>query len=168
MFYQLSNMLPQIFRVSSTLTLTSKHWWVEMHHKQTNGDTFILTKTKLWQVVFLVFFERDIFHAFAEPSKDAHTVNASYWKRTGSSGSPKQLLEWSFQASRAWFWWQFYDIVTSATSAASIPLFPFKAAISECSSYGRMQNLVFGEVVLTRWYGVKMNEAWMWKHSIVY
>lgn len=25
MFYQLSNMLPQIFRVSSTLTLTSKH-----------------------------------------------------------------------------------------------------------------------------------------------
>lgn len=26
MFYQLSNMLPQIFRVSSTLTLTSKHW----------------------------------------------------------------------------------------------------------------------------------------------
>ncbi len=28
MFYQLSNMLPQIFRVSSTLTLTSKHWWM--------------------------------------------------------------------------------------------------------------------------------------------
>lgn len=26
MFYQLSNMLPQIFRVSSTLTLTSKRW----------------------------------------------------------------------------------------------------------------------------------------------
>lgn len=54
---------------------------------------------------------------------------------------------------------EFYDIVTSATSAASIPVFPFKAAISECSSYSRMQNLVFGEVVLTRWYGLKMNEA---------
>lgn len=30
MFYQLSNMLPQIFRVSSTLTLTSKRWLQEM------------------------------------------------------------------------------------------------------------------------------------------
>lgn len=36
MFYQLSNMLPQIFRVSSTLTLTSKHWHV---HKQNSEET---------------------------------------------------------------------------------------------------------------------------------
>lgn len=34
MFYQLSNMLPQIFRVSSTLTLTSsKHWGKVRRHK---------------------------------------------------------------------------------------------------------------------------------------
>lgn len=167
MFYQLSNMLPQIFRVSSTLTLTSKHWWVEMHHKQTNGDTFILTKIKLWQVVFLVcFFERDIFHAFAEPSKDAHTVNAKedwiQWLTKAAAGMIFSSLQGVVLVT------EFYDIVTSATSAASIPVFPFKAAISECSSYSRMQNLVFGEVVLTRWYGLKMNEAWTWKHSIVY
>lgn len=54
MFYQLSNMLPQIFRVSSTLTLTSKHWLVETHVRRTSRDAFIIAKTKLRQVVFPV------------------------------------------------------------------------------------------------------------------
>lgn len=38
MFYQLSNMLPQIFRVSSTLTLTSKHWLVAPQVIRANED----------------------------------------------------------------------------------------------------------------------------------
>ena len=42
MFYQLSNMLPQIFRVSSTLTLTSKHW--APTHRHTEEDAGILSR----------------------------------------------------------------------------------------------------------------------------
>lgn len=169
MFYQLSNMLPQIFRVSSTLTLTSKHWWVEMHHKQTNGDTFILTKIKLWQVVFLVFFWERHFSCICWAFQRCTHCKCFLLK--------EDWIQWLTKAAAGMIFsslqgvvlvTEFYDIVTSATSAASIPVFPFKAAISECSSYGRMQNLVFGEVVLTRWYGLKMNEAWTWKHSIVY
>lgn len=60
MFYQLSNMLPQIFRVSSTLTLTSKHWWIEMHHIATTWhsdherDTHFNSTDQLY---FLFFFQ---------------------------------------------------------------------------------------------------------------
>lgn len=62
MFYQLSNMLPQIFRVSSTLTLTSKHWWsstlralakIHFFYQEQNGQVrfhflpFIRTRSAL-------------------------------------------------------------------------------------------------------------------------
>lgn len=58
MFYQLSNMLPQIFRVSSTLTLTSsKHWWIGRHYNRTRGDLLNKNKTVMWSwVSCYVFF----------------------------------------------------------------------------------------------------------------
>lgn len=57
MFYQLSNMLPQIFRVSSTLTLTSsKHWWIGRHYNRTRGDLLNKNKTVMWSWISCYVF----------------------------------------------------------------------------------------------------------------
>lgn len=56
MFYQLSNMLPQIFRVSSTLTLTSKHWWITkvqhngfMWHSESDWERQVHVNSTDWR-----------------------------------------------------------------------------------------------------------------------
>lgn len=178
MFYQLSNMLPQIFRVSSTLTLTSsKHWWIGRHYNRTRGDLLNKNKTLMWSwiscYVFWGFFcsffwGRVSKWIFKEPTHKRHSFQQdSTWASTWSCkrysimrqcqllSSPKRHCKcfldsvgfqsscWNYlQTSRVHFWWQtFMTLWHQPPLLATIPVFPFEAAMSACSSHSMMQNL---------------------------
>lgn len=128
MFYQLSNMLPQIFRVSSTLTLTSKHWWEDVHSvleplsKASTSCTSCFSGNRSRDFVrcqitpILVALQylqsrcKNKFY-FISPFKASDTVNTSWWKRTRVTGSPRQPLPIIFSSPRgAVLVTEFYDI----------------------------------------------------------